>query len=307
MFKWPGSPSAQPVVNEFTDFLELMCWQRGRVSVTEASAFLGRLGENDYSDGVPEEDYTDPFVREAFQEVDHRREACSGGYPFSTGEHGYTLASSQVGQDSRGIVYKFLLLAARLKMNENRVHAGIDGTQLFEELSAEVAREYLGDRAESVVFGTATGSSDFPGKVDDLCRRIGEGICFLNRDEAAPTANDGKLDVVVWKQFSDGLPGKIIGFGQCKTGTAWKGSLAQLQPDSFCHKWLHSSPVVTPVRMFFVSEAISRVHWHSMCSDAGLVLDRCRIIDYCKGVDSGILAQVQKWSEGAAQATGLPV
>ena len=95
------------------------------------------------------------------------------------------------------------------------------------------------------VFGTSAGLSDFREKADRLCQRLREGEGFLNRDRAEPTQRDGQLDVVVWKPFADGDPGKLIAFGQCKTGTDHKDTVTQLQPDSFCRKWLHSSPVLT--------------------------------------------------------------
>ncbi len=191
-------------------------------------------------------------------------------------------------------------------MRDNRIHADIDGALLFEELAAEVAREYLGARAESIVFGTAAGTTTFSDKVNELCQQLKEGVRFVNRCEARPTENDGKLDVVVWKHFTDGLAGKIIAFGQCKTGTNYKNTLTQLQPDAFCKKWLHSSPAITPVRMFFISEALSRCHWQNTAYEAGVLFDRCRIVDFCDCVREDVLRKLQMWTTAAAQQTELP-
>ena len=191
-------------------------------------------------------------------------------------------------------------------MRDNRVHADIDGSLLLEELAADVAREYLGARAESVVFGTAAGTADFPGRIDALCKQMEEGIGFVNRDEAQPSERDGKLDVVAWKHFADRLPGKLIAFGQCKTGTNYKDTLTQLQPDSFCKKWLQSPLILLPVRMFFVAEAVSRLHWYSTSSDAGLLFDRCRIVDFCDDISGDVLERVTAWTEAAAEAADLP-
>ena len=117
---------------------------------------------------------------------------------------------------------------------------------------------------------------------------------------------DGKLDVVVWKHFTDGLAGKLIAFGQCKTGTSYRDSLTQLQPDSFCRKWLRSPLVLTPVRMFFVSEALPRSLWRNDSIDAGLLFDRCRIVDFCDNVSRDVLVKVTTWTAAAAKATELP-
>ncbi|MDD4117084.1 MAG: hypothetical protein PHI39_02595 [Kiritimatiellae bacterium] len=303
MFKWPGAPSPHAQLHELADFTELIGWQRNRTSATALSALLGRLDENDYTDGVPEESETDEVVKGAYMEIERRREACRNGYPYVITEEGYTIRDEHDDDNHKHIVYKYLLLATRLNMRDNRMHADIDGSLLFEELAAEVAREYLGTRAESVVFGTAAGTADFPGKVDALCQQMREGVRFVNRDDAPPTENDGKLDVVVWKHFTDGLAGKLIAFGQCKTGTDYKNTLTQLQPDTFCKKWLHSSPAVPPVRMFFVSEALSRCHWQSATYDAGVLFDRCRIVDFCDNICEDVILKLKTWTQAAEQAT----
>ena len=306
MFKWPGTPSTHSSRHELADYAELVCWEQGSTSTNVLSADLGRLDENDHSDGVPEEEETPQLVETAYLEIERRREACRDGYPFVIGEQGYTLHASRDAGNHRHIIYKYLLLATRLNMQKSRVHADIDGTLLFEHLAAEAAREYLGARAESVVFGTAAGMADFPGKVDSLCKQMKEGVRFVSHDEAPSNERDGKLDIVVWKHFTDGLPGKLIAFGQCKTGTNYKDTLTHLQPDSFCKKWLQSSPALTPVRMFLVSEALSQHRWYSVSSDAGLLFDRCRIVDFCDDISTDVLAKVKAWTAAAARANELP-
>ncbi len=306
MFKWPQAPSANASGHEIADFSELQCWRDSGTSVTALSQAIGRIEDNDYFDGVPEEDESDLVIDEAYAEIDRRERACRNGYPFVVGEEGQTLLARRDTHNHRHLVYRYLLLATRLNMKTDRVHAGIDGALLFEKLAAEIAREYFGPRSKSIVFGTAAQASTFPDKVNNLCRRLGEGGRFVNRDQAPPKERDGKLDIVAWTPFSDGLAGKLIAFGQCKTGTSYRDLLTQLRPDSFCNKWLRSSPVLTPVRMFFVSEALSRLRWRSTAADAGLLFDRCRIVDFADEIDSRVLERVTVWTEGAAKANSLP-
>ncbi|MDE0293090.1 MAG: hypothetical protein OXI93_02765 [Bryobacterales bacterium] len=306
MFKWPGTPSPRASEHELADYAEVDCWKCKSTSSTALSADLGRLDENDYSDGVPEEEETVEIVTAAYVEMERRLQACRDGYPYVIDEQGHTLSVHRSVDNHRHVVYRYLLLATRLNMKNNRVHAGIDGSLLLEELAADVAREYLGARAESLVFGTAGVLTDFRGKINNLCQHIKEGDGFMNRDEAPPTEKDGKLDVVAWKHFTDGLPGKLIAFGQCKTGTGYKDTLAQLQPDSFCKKWLQSPLVLTPVRMFFVAEAVSQQRWRDTSIDAGLLFDRCRIVDFCDCISKDVLAKVKEWTAAAAVANELP-
>ena len=311
MFKWPGVPSQRAPEHEIADFAELVCWRDGSVSATTLASALGKVDENAYLDGVPEEEDLPKDITAAFQEIERRAEYCDNGYPFAIRQQGYTLRLAYDVTNDKHSIYQYLLLATRLHMDRaprhaGRRHADIDGAHLFEELTAEVARNYFGDRAESMVFGTAVGQTGFQEKVEDLCRRLNEGDGFRGRDRRPTQARDGKLDVVVWKPFTDNLPGKLIAFGQSKTGTSYEGELATLQPSSFCQKWLQSFPAVLPVRMFFVAEARNRGRWHSESTDAGILLDRCRIVDFCDEISRNTLDKVAAWTAAAAAATSLP-
>ena len=306
MFKWPGGPSSRAPEHELADFAELLCWQQETTSVVALAQALGRLAENEYSDGVPEEDEIPRDIEGAYQEIERRIEACDGFYPFEVRQNGNVLYASSTSRNSKHLIYKFLLLATRLNMNKNSVHAGIDGTRLFEELSAEAARDYLGPRARSMVFGTASGTTNFPGKVNELCRRMGEGNGYANRTSDQANQKDGKLDIVLWKDFADRMPGKFVAFGQCKTGTNYEDTLTQLQPDSFCRKWLQSPLALPPTRMFFVAEALRRGGWYNFASDSGLLFDRCRIVDFSYQVGQDVLDKVEAWTAAAAKSTGLP-
>ena len=174
MFKWPDVPSPRAPIHELADFAELACWRDNRASATELSRLLGRLEENEYPDGVEEEDEIDRDIEMAYEEIERRQEACGLGYPFAIGSNGQTLKASSDDDNAKQAVYKYLLLATRLDMRRS-AFAGINGTQLFERLSEEVAREYFGERAESLVFGAGVGDSNFKTRVNDLCRRLGEG------------------------------------------------------------------------------------------------------------------------------------
>ena len=306
MFRWPDSPSPNASEHELADFVELECWKRGAASITEILRAIGRLGENDYSMGVPEEEDGPVVVEGAYREIEQRKEACGDSYPFVIGRSGYSLSDDTQGRNIRGVIYRFLLLATRLNMRDYRVHANLDGTKVFERLAADTARNYFGERAESLVFGTSAGEGNFAGRINDLCRRIGEGGGLRLNAQHVQQQNDGRLDVAVWTPFRDGRAGKLIGFGQCKTGIRWRDHLTVLQSDSFCMKWFQSRPVHTPVRMFFVSEASRRSTWNNDAIDAGLLFDRCRVVDYSYDVNNTVFNEVSTWTKAAAAANGLP-
>lgn len=305
-FKWPGTPSDSSLPHEIADFAELVCIRDGAISATAVQKAVSRLAENEYEAGVPEIDLEESVVEAAFNEIEIRSHASNGGYPFEIGALGHRISAAFQPRDSRHSVYRFLLLATRLDMQRRRTHCNLDGTKLFERLCAQVAETYFGDRSEAMVFGTATTRGNIESRVNNLCERIKEGGGFRNRDNAAPTAKDGKLDVVVWKSFNDDCHGKLLGFAQCKTGTSYDDAFPELQPDAFCSKWMHNLPAVNPVRMFFITDSLSRTSWYSTVRDAGLLLDRCRMIDYCNCVSANLLRDIQHWINGASIDTGLP-
>ena len=309
MFKWPRTPAANADRHALADYAELVCWRDGNTSMAALSKDLGLLAENDYFDGVPEEDPSAEVVREAYSEIECRREACGGGYPFVISDAGYTLSMDRDTDCPRHIVYQYLLLATRLNMKDDRMHAAIDGTLLLEDLSADVAREYFGTCAEKLVFGTAATGRTFREKLVELCNKLGEGGGPSGQVASSTHVKDGGLDVVVWKPFSDERQGKLIGFGQCKTGIVQEDELPRLQPDAFCSNWMTKRPAFLPLRMFFVAEALSfNPHeWYRNASYAGLLFDRCRLVEFSHCVNGDVMAKVKAWTAEAARKHALPV
>ncbi len=300
MFKLPQPPSPEAEPHELADFVELLSWQWGAASKREVVAYLGRVDDNDDNEGCDDDDDENcEFLDEVMIEIERREVACGSGYPFRLDLEGTVLRHRADDNREKAIVYRYLLLGTRLNMKEDRLHAGIDGAALLEEVSANAMQNYLGPgRARSLVFGTAH-AGPFSDKVDSLCRELCEGGGFESLDDARVEAQDDKLDAVAWVPFSDTLPGQIIVFGQCKTGTNWGGLTTQLQPDVFVKKWMKGTLVVNPVRAFCVSEAADRSRWKGTCATAGILLDRCRLVDFCSNLPSGLLARIARWTDAA--------
>lgn len=303
MFKLPALPSPRADIHELADFAELLAWQNESVSAREILAYLGRTSENEYNEGVDDEDDINAdSLDEVMIEIDRRSRSCVGGYPFALDLKGTVLRHDPKDASERAVVYRYLLLSTRLNMTDDKVQANIDGTGLLEEISATVLRCYLGyDRAQSVVFGTAIGGT-FRAKVDALCSALGEGGCFEALDPGPVKANDDRLDSVAWIPFSDMRAGKLIIFCQCKTGSNWKEHTTQLQPDAFIKRWMkHRTFLVVPARAFCVSEATCPTHWGGLASYAGLLFDRLRLVDFLDRIDPDLLDRIQKWNAAASE------
>jgi len=307
MFKLPGAPSPSADLHELADFMELHAWREGAISEQRICDALGRDDDNEVQDGVESsDDDIAAKLEEVMLEIERRVSACDGAYPFNLDRVGTVLRHNAADQSVRKEVYRYLLLATRLNMTEHDTHAGIDGTELLEEVSACALRGYLGaDRAQSLVFGTsATGS--FKERVDQLIYRVGEGGRFKgkNTDDLQPA--DAKLDVIAWVPFADSLPSKVVIFGQCKTGTNWKGELTQLQPDKFTGLWMTNPFCHVPSRAFCIAEAASQTRWHHDATYAGILFDRCRLAGLSFGLDADLFERVQTWSAAAISSFLLP-
>ena len=307
MYKWPNIPSERASAHEIADFVELTAWRDQSASSVAMNRVIERSADFDYSSGVSEEDEEETRrqnVLDAYREIEERLSSCgqTRGYPFKIETSGNTLRMHFCKSHNRHLVYQYLLLVTRLRNGGVHRFEGISGADIFEELCAQVAKSYLGDRAESIVFGTASGGG-FREKVVDLTQHIGEGVDA--KEQIAGSTRDGKLDVVAWKPFADKLHGKLILFAQCKTGTGYRHSVTQLQPQQFCQKYMLEQPAVVPMRAFFVSEALPRVgicgrnHWYDMATDSGLIFDRCRIIDYCDSLEANTIERIRKWTVAA--------
>lgn len=306
MFKLPNLPSPQAETHELADFIELLCWEKGFASKREIVAYLGRIDDNDNNIGCDDDDdRNSDLLDEVMNEIERRASGCGGGYPFRLDPEGTVLRNNADNNDHKSSLYRYLLLSTRLNMKDNRVHAGIDGANLLEEIAAHALKNYIGGtRARALVFGTSM-SGRFKDKVDALCRELREGTGFRSLDDACVQANDDKLDAVAWVPFSDSLPGQLIVFGQCKTGTNWNELVAQLQPDTFIKKWMMGPILINPVRAFCISEAANRSRWKGTCAATGILLDRCRLVDFCDNIDTVLLGKVNDWTVAAKKTVTL--
>jgi hypothetical protein len=303
------------------DFAEIECLRRDDLSVSTTD--LTRIIQRQH-DGASDED-VQQVVDEAFAELAERSRHCgkNNRYPFHVSDSGTLVKWRHVRIRRKEIrvlatTYLYLLLATRMNMKSERVHADEDATVLFELLCREVIIRYWGGPSTSVkaiVFGTGRyddrpdddeiGKRGFVRAVNDLCQRLQEGQRFHPVDEDYQvTAKDGKLDIVVWRCFADNRAGQLIGFGQCKTGTHWPNDLQKLQPDAFCDKWLLTSPAVLPVRLYFVADRVV-THWYDTCRDGGIVFDRCRIMEHTSDLPDDLVLRMSSWVNAALKAKGL--
>jgi hypothetical protein len=254
-------------------------------------------------------------ANDVFKELLDRHDACvplaakspSWEYPFTISDTRSLLAVRPGARTAikAGILYKFLLVATRADMDGQRHLDKLDPTILFEQLSADILLNFWGGRTAhcgSMVFGTARTKTEanqkFKANVDQLCVTLNEGR-GLKANAKAPGGGDGRLDVVVWRVFSDGRTGGLIGFGQCKTGLHWKDHLEKLVPKNFCGNYFAEPMILEPIRVYLVPHRVDGAMWDQHSRAGGLLFDRCRLVQYGYDISQDVFGNCKAWLDAA--------
>lgn len=302
MYKIESDLSSRADINELADFVEILCLRDEHVSKQEIIAILGRVDDNERTSGLDADERLESKIDDIFSELEFRFRISNGKYPFDIDESGHVIYVSNTVEKKYHYLYFYLLLSTRLNMKNNKIQNSIDGTLLFEEVAVEIIRDYLGIKSKSFLFGTSANDSNFKSKIEQLCVEMEEGGGFVQRDNDPPSyVKDDKLDIVAWIPFKDKCTGKLIVFGQCKTGTSYKEELVKLQPDRFCNKWLRDNPAITPLKIYFLTDSLLRGKWYTTSQDAGILFDRCRIMDTVSELSEEVSNKLKSWLDHAVK------
>ncbi len=285
-FKLEKGLSPQPTMIEIADFWEIECLRKkdGSASITDIRKAMQISEDVQEHDDDIQEIRTEGLLDDVSSELMRRAEACGKHYPFRFDETGYTFCVRKDIENGCQWLYLYLLCATRHKMGAKRIVNGIDGSLLFEHISKDILVHYLGQYSDGFVFGTANRGDGFYDKLEELTAKCGEGV-IREENELTYNPQDDKLDVVAWIPFLDGHPSKIICFGQCKTGTSWHDKVEQLRADSFVKKWFSTTPSLTPMDAFMITDIVdSRDFFHRSVNK--LFFDRCRLMNFAFEVNS---------------------
>lgn len=297
------SPTAPP--EKLADWIELWALHKSKegVSLRDVISQLKIGGGVDsveisvFDEDVDESDdeILEPIAEAAFFELESRLQFCGTKFPFTLSEEILQNSSS-----NETIIYEFLALLSWLGKDAGP-KPGI-GAKIFEEVCAKALEGYLGEKAETFVFGfpRRIGPTGFGKAVDYICSEIGEGVSRSESNPQLRKQKDAKLDIVGWKHFKDKAPGKLIAFGQCATGEDWRTKYSELPlPHKWCQAWMKELPYVDPIRMFFVPHRVEKEMWKNASLFGGILFDRCRITEMIKEASTELASSCKEWSEHA--------
>lgn len=302
-YKIPGLPSARAYKEETADFWEVQAIRNPEMPISQRNIvkdIARSLDEKSHEGIESEDDELDESFDAVLHELANRVRASNNKYPFEVSKYAIKLKSEEcIHKD----LYIFLLLSTRFNMANEKRQNGIDATLLFEEICAIAIKDYFGKNTQSFVFGTAV-QGTFKDKVQDLIMKIGEGGRFrdLNNARSIPQKDDG-VDVVAYKNFADKRIGKLIAFGQCKTGdSSWRDGKLKLVPSDFCRKWFSGDVVYDPLRLLFICDTMNEENNFFSDQYGFIVFNRFRIMEYIPDdIDLNIIVRVRQWLEGALQ------
>lgn len=245
---------------------------------------------DDYSDEALQNE-----IQEALGELEVRKADSSDHYPFDT-DRNTIFMKDQVSENTLE-VYKFLLLATRENMQQNKVADGIDATAVFEQLCSEVIRNYFGHHSQSFVFGTgAEQRLGFKQKIEQTLHSLNvRGYRFRQPDGDTGHHQDAGVDIIVFIPFNDHNKGQFVALGQCKTGTSWKGFITP--PFAFFDKYIEPSVVFRPIIFYMVCESFFD-SWESIGRNSmGLMFDRERIMQYLPTeLPLDLIGKIKRWN-----------
>jgi hypothetical protein len=290
MFRFPLPKGREEDPLKLADWLEIYA-----MLSADGNSSQGDLESSLRLKGSLKPDDINVLCAEVFSEFEPRAIAAKNAYPFRVS--GGVVSFDGTIEDSAAYIFCLCLSYFGSKLERGQT---IFPRRMFEDLSALAARTYVGGKS----YRFAAPRKDVPEfrkALDLLCERMGEGGSCKHAETRS--AQDDNLDIVAWKHFPDGLPGKILLFGQCATGENWDDSkLMSLQADKFCQFWLSDFPPSPLIRAYFVPHRVDRRDWNKVILFGGIMFDRCRIAYLVK---SGKLLKVERpyveWVKGVLE------
>ncbi len=305
-YKLPYLPTINSTLCELADYFEISCLlsDQKRTSTTSAYKKLTAPLDEINNAGLDSEDneiIND--VEDALSLIQDRFHWCNEKYPFEIN----TLGSVRLKRKKltqADYCYVFMLLATRFDMTQNKVQNGIDGTRLFEKLCKEVTEKYFGIRSKTILLGTAQ-SDNFDNRIKNLVSFLNQGGSLKRYPDSRGQEQDGGVDLVVCTNFSDLRKAKVIGLGQCKTGTSWENDITKLNPAYFVNTYLTEPEMLAPLHLFYVAEERSD-NFSLNANKTNVFFTRCRIMDFLPNkLDNSLFGEIKKWVDFSLQKISL--
>ena len=305
-------PAITESIGELADYVELRALRTGdRVGIGDISSALqiiddrGDLAEATESkisnDSTEHDSQIERLLSDLFFELERRQKAAGGHYPFDVIDAGRALMFRQQDQFTYGhVAYLYGLLASEAafgKILPRDFFTAEDRKvipDLMQILGTIAAAGFVG--GSSMSFGHPRPKlSKFTAALKQLVeQKVREGKLSLHpKPGSARMAKDAGIDIVAWRHFPDGFPGKVLLFGQCATGKSdWERKGIRQYLNAFFNDFFVTrmpSRIIDAIFLPFSlsasratvegnseTESLDGVYRHHTDS-LGVVVDRCRL------------------------------
>ena len=226
------------------------------------------------------------LISQAVREIERREGDAGNGYPFK-----WDGSSLELRPDvERWNPYVFCLMVC----DRDFWVSGDESPKIFEHVASAALSSYL--QGDTVRFGSPrdTLPSDIKGALDELSRLTGDPLA-VGGFPTQSTDKDLKLDVVGWRNFTDGRASKVLVYMQCATGENWEGKKTELDlsAGSTWNQIMHWT--IPPVKALAIPYIVSPGDEWRRVTTGILLFDRLRICSLLSA--STAAARDVDWSE----------
>jgi len=250
------------------------------------------------TDSVEQDGQMESLLSDLFFEFERRSTACSLQYPFEIDRRGAITCHSKF--SSGELTYLYGLFSSECSLSRylpSDFFSKDDRTKspnLLQILGTVAAAGLVNGSAFSFGHPRPKFSAFAEALREVVEKRVQEGGLRNKPLPGSPVnIKDGGIDVIAWRDFPDGLPGKLLLLGQCATGkNNWYAKGVRIYRDTFFSDFFSEkfpSPIIEAIFVPFClatneyqvkgsthTESLSGVFRHFTTS-LGIVVDRCRL------------------------------
>ena len=333
-------PLPQDTRSRLTDWLEVKALVRSR-QVAARSDVLGLYDlMEDEEHGIETDDATgDDLDREilgedraqcaddVLNEIEYRSEVLRDDYPFAVKIRGqqWSIIPADTNPDNQveaaRTCYLFCLLVSAIR--DKRISGGTVAAlrqsmaNHFQAIATKAAAQVLNGEAISFGWPRPEGSG-FRSALMNASRqmRLGKPLDRVPLWSSGQEKDAG-IDVIAWRDFRDGQPGKPVMLGQVASGHIWTEKSVKTATDRF-FGWFSQRPTEHFIPSIFIpfpqhhdcqtrndatfEDVAFETAWHRERS-FGLIVDRLRIVETAAarleatddGADESTLGTVRAW------------
>lgn len=293
-------PSLTSEVSVLADWMELQALSSPNKLTSESDILaISHIDDelDKENDSMETDARAEELIDEIFSELGRRIMISGDQYPFTINSRGTILTLENDRSDGQ-YAYLFCLLVSEWRRRQivpKQVFTPIANSveDLFQICSTIAAAGLLNGCAMSFGFPRPDNS----GFLEALKRTFEEGMC---EGQVVPKARpgvesrtkDGGIDVIAWRHFPDGLPGKLHLLGQCASGHNYPEKSVRSYLKSFFGDWFVCEPGSHVLEAIFIPFMLEQSYtrlkseskiearhgrYLSMARTMGVIVDRCRI------------------------------